>query len=444
MCILSIGFILAELKAYGRMTDVIYGTDDLRGEIGHAEVALSKPLYSLTMRSKFLLATTLILPTLFAQTQWEQEGSCPGSSRYSAMAATVNGKAYVGTGQTNSAGDLTSDIWEYDPASDVWTAKANFLGGQRAGVSSFVVADRLFVGFGSTGTNRTNDFYEYLPATDMWMTKASVPGSGFSYAPGFVVGTTCYVGPELGTNAVYAYDTDSDSWTQVADFPGSERSGHAAFALDDAGFLGGGRVPGGSALSDWWSYDPALDSWSEIASMLYVTDESSACVVNGSGYVLNAGSGNGNLYRYDTTAGTWIFESAFPSNGVMKGSLFSIGDKGYLIFGLQRIFANLIPTNELWSFTSVVGVQENGPVNATKVFQGPDGALIITTSLPMRKEGVVEVHDATGRILWSHGVAAGAPLALNVPNSLITHGLLVVRITTPDEQIVRRLIAAPR
>ena len=46
-----------------------------------------------------------------------------------AVAFSIGSKAYIGTGQDDSS--YYKDFWEYDPATDTWTQKADFGGDRR-------------------------------------------------------------------------------------------------------------------------------------------------------------------------------------------------------------------------------------------------------------------------------------------------------------------------
>lgn len=386
---------------------------------------------------KTLLCSTALFLTVQvnAQIQWVGGPSCPGEGRYWAMAAVVNGKAYAGTGQVEVGGGNTADFWEFDPLTDAWTAKADFPGGARSGVNAFAVGDRFLAGFGTAGTAQTTDFHEYLPGTDEWVTLEPVPGQGFAYGAGFVIDNTCYVGPELGTGHVYAYDAQVGQWSQVADFPGTVRTHHAAFAVNGKGYWGGGREPGGSVLGDWWSYDPVGDVWTEIAPMTPVTDESSACVWNGAGYVFNVGSADGELYRYDEVNDAWVVESAFPFVRLARGTLFAIGDRGYHVFGLKRLLGNMVPSNELWSFGVGLGFQERTEDMGLHVAYRPDGQVLLTSTAAMPTGTRVDVLDISGRLCWSSNIQAGTPLRLLLGMEAYGNGIHLVDVQLPERRV---------
>jgi hypothetical protein len=95
------------------------------------------------------------------QDDWDNEVSWGGDfgggqNRGSAVGFTAYNKAYVGLGQGNSAG-FYNDFWEYDPSTEVWTQKADFIGSARRGAVGFSIDDIGYVGTGQDATGLTRD-----------------------------------------------------------------------------------------------------------------------------------------------------------------------------------------------------------------------------------------------------------------------------------------------
>ena len=71
---------------------------------------------------------------LSAPDTWTQKTDLGGSGRYSSAGFSIGSKGYIGTGYTfDSVGHniKLKDFWEYDPASDTWTQKADLGGAAR-------------------------------------------------------------------------------------------------------------------------------------------------------------------------------------------------------------------------------------------------------------------------------------------------------------------------
>ena len=103
-----------------------------------------------------------------------------------------------------------------------------------------------------------------------WTTRAPMPGIGrdhFSYAAlgGYVFAIGGRIGPdEMGTNQVEVdrYDPSTDTWTRVADLPGTISNTVAAtFIKDGEIYILGGESSHNVAADIVWSYNPTGDRW---------------------------------------------------------------------------------------------------------------------------------------------------------------------------------------
>ena len=64
---------------------------------------------------------------------------------------------------------------------------------------------------------------------------------------------------------LWAYQPQTDSWLQKADFPGPARRRGVGFTLARKGYFGLGVSPDGQGLRDVWQYDPQSNQWQSIA-----------------------------------------------------------------------------------------------------------------------------------------------------------------------------------
>ena len=90
-----------------------------------------------------------------------------------------------------------NDWWEYNPATDHWTQKANFPGPARSGaVAVNATIGGTNVGLMVGGENKTDalaDAWEYYPATDTWGQLPNITTGARTDAGGFVIDRTLYV-----------------------------------------------------------------------------------------------------------------------------------------------------------------------------------------------------------------------------------------------------------
>ncbi|MEZ4829841.1 MAG: T9SS type A sorting domain-containing protein [Bacteroidia bacterium] len=360
---------------------------------------------------QILLILLAVIMTLSAESgfaqripgTWEQKTSM-GSGRFWAFSCAANGKVYGGTGRTAFSGTTIGDFWEYDVATDVWTQRANFPGGVREGATGFSAGGRIFAGFGTPFIAFQKDLYEYIPATDQWEARASVPGIGFAYSHGFVIDSMYYIGPENGTNKMYAYNVNTDTWSTVADFPGLDRRAQVSFAVGGKGYIGLGFWVFGSVQGDFWAYDPVTDTWAEVAGLLPKSDQSTGFGLGEFGYVHNVGGNQKNTHRYDPVKNEWFFEVTHPGDRIANGTTCVLDSNAFLVFGERTISGGNSASDQIWKFTP-----GRDTTNSTSVFRNtfepevllgttPNGDLWVDISGEnMIGEARVWVSDLSGR-----------------------------------------------
>jgi hypothetical protein len=293
--------------------------------------------------------------TLLTGGSWVQKQSMVGQDsslgRYVGIGFSIGNKGYMGMG-TDGNINFYSDLNEYDPATGLWTPKANIGFGFAVGVC-MVINNIAYVGIGLTGTvTYTNAFYAYDPVADTWTRKADFPGASRAAAFGIGLGNIGLVG--FGVNQqnglsyqdIWVYDPTMDSWTQKANFPGVlTPSFPIGFTLDNkTAYIGGTVTEYDENVNIWYQYDPVADTWTiknaRPGSQYYELDN--AMVINGTGYIM----GGTQNWMYQPVSDTWVQVPFFGQR--VGGSAFVIGNAGY--FGL----GSGIPGNvhlDLWQFT---------------------------------------------------------------------------------------------
>jgi N-acetylneuraminic acid mutarotase len=147
---------------------------------------------------------------------WAQKTSIGGSKRKDAACFQINGKGYVCTGIDN--GTYQNDLWEYDPSTDIWTKKrpisntsdedydneySSITGISKVG---FSMDGKGYLATG--GQTSGTDVWEYDPTTDLWVERTSFEGSLRADAVGFSIGHLCYL--TTGKSGSYYFD---DLWS---------------------------------------------------------------------------------------------------------------------------------------------------------------------------------------------------------------------------------------
>ncbi len=170
-------------------------------------------------------------------------------------------------------------------------------------------------------------------------------GIARSSAVAFVLGDSAYVGTGYSNQLnslkdFYKFNADYNSWTQIADFGGEIRNDAVAFAVSGKGYVGTGYNSNAEKYTkDFWQYDPTKNSWKKIAE--YPGDarqHATAFTVGDKAYVGMGYDGINYLqdfYEYNPANDSWRTVSGFSNK--RRGSVgFSIGNKGYLAFGLNN------------------------------------------------------------------------------------------------------------
>jgi N-acetylneuraminic acid mutarotase len=235
---------------------------------------------------------------------WADKGSLPAAGtdndRHFAVAFAIAGKGYIGTGHNLSS--TVKDFWEYDPATNLWTQKADFKGGNRSGAAGFAIGNKGYLGTGQDDYgNYKNDFWEYDPAANQWTQKASMPSTRVyavglaSYATGYVgTGKGKYYNPRGDYTTVYyddfwEYNPATNQWKQKANLPASGRMGATGFALGGEFYLGTGHNSGLVLMKDFYKFNPTANSWKQIADYSGgETEYATGFTINNNGFVLRS------------------------------------------------------------------------------------------------------------------------------------------------------------
>jgi len=206
-----------------------------------------------------------------ATNAWTKKADLPGATDRSAgVAFAIGGKAYVGLGVSGYFGvgaTYLDDLWEYDPATNVWTAKASLPDtGRGGGISCFVVGGKAYVVGGQVLSSglKTNEVYEYNPATNVWTAKAPFPATNVTYPFAFSSATKGYISAgaqsTAGSKKTYEYDPVANSWTAKADYPGGHTSSGVAFVLNNKAYCG---LAGDDTM---YTYDITANTWGAAAN----------------------------------------------------------------------------------------------------------------------------------------------------------------------------------
>jgi N-acetylneuraminic acid mutarotase len=361
--------------------------------------------------------------------------------RCAAVGFSIGSKGYIGTGfgYTNQTINYKKDFWEYNPATNSWTQKADFGGGVRMYATGFSLGNKGYIGTGQYGNTLFNDFWEYDPLMNTWVRKADFGGVPRKCATGFSISSELINKGYIGTGLVFGsilinlqdfweYDPMANNWIQKNDFPGVPRYAAVGFGIGEKGYLGTGINYLSSSeytfYKDFYEYDPRLNLWTRKADLGgTIRAFAVGFSIDGNGYI-GTGSTNGTLlndfWEYASTEDTWIQKASFGGTKRSAAVGFSIGTKGYIGTGLiaaytcVKDFWEYDQVTDLWTQKTDYGNKRKGPLkdgiitdendqagnSELIVYPNPSSSTFNFRLTTMNTESVtIQIFDMVGRLV---------------------------------------------
>ena len=298
---------------------------------------------------------------------WQYFGCFTNKTR-NGCTGVINDIVYAGLGCKKLCGASARELYTLDLSDPepLWEpVSPDFSEDFREGALSFVVADKLYFGFGNINTEIRNDLYRFDPVngwSDMVTLLPGVDGTNEnerSNAVAFTIGNKAYVGLGESQNVglrrdFWEYDPSEDqpwgTWTQMDSFPlnpdgTSGRKDAAAAATGGFGYVGTGIISA-NRYKDFYRFDPSAgpgNMWTRIDDL--PGDErsgASAFALNGDIFV---GLGNlrnqdhyADFYRYDADGErSWKQVTSLPQTLCLLPEQDLAGDRwdamSFTIFG---------------------------------------------------------------------------------------------------------------
>lgn len=197
--------------------------------------------------------------------------------------AFIGGKMYVTGGWAPGGKTIVAPVEVYDPATDQWDTRAE--SPQPTAASGSAVLDRKLytVGGCPAGYCGSETVLAYDPLTDTWTKKADFPEAVFRPSCGTIGGKLYCAGGlipgaqnrQIPIAHTYSYDPAIDKWTQVATMPMTLGGAHTAA---NGRLLVSGGSDGANLTNVGYQYDPEADSWSPLPNANQIVYKSgSAC-----------------------------------------------------------------------------------------------------------------------------------------------------------------------
>lgn len=292
----------------------------------------------------FLLCAFLAYDATASLSGWTQKANFGAVGRHRATGIAIGTKGYMGLGHYNGAGPniVKKDWWEFDPATNSWTQRADYIGNNGNGnyaCIAFGMDEYGYVGGGQVGTDL--NLYRYDPVNNQWTLMGPMP-TQYLNREGFVINNKAYA---MSGSTLSEYNPATNSWSTKNPMPFSVWSWNAAFTIDGKGYVK-------SNLS-MWEYKPLIDEWVSRTSFPGLADAGGASFTqNNKGYFICGYDGGfsqvqSEFWEFDPATNAWTQLPDFPGSARRFCSAFTINNRSY--FGIGTNGTNF---NDFWEFNA--------------------------------------------------------------------------------------------
>lgn len=205
---------------------------------------------------------------------WDKIADFPGKARHEAVAFSINGKGYVGTG-VDIDGNRLKDFYEYDPSTNTWKEAPEFIGSARQGAVAFSINNIGYVGTGygillGEDHNSLSDFFKF--ENGEWIGMGQYPGRRTPNLTSFIINNKAYLTGGHNNDDVWEFDPskikeNNNGWTKKIDTDSNNnkelvvRSNAVSFVINNKGYIVTGILNNYNRTV--WEYHPENDKWVE-------------------------------------------------------------------------------------------------------------------------------------------------------------------------------------
>jgi N-acetylneuraminic acid mutarotase len=202
----------------------------------------------------------------------------------------------------------------------------------RQELSSAVLNGKIYViaGFDSGGAS-TSTVEVYNPATNSWASAQSIPIANNHNNAAVAAGKLYTFGGV--SNAAFVYDPALNTWSPVASMNFQHGGTAAVGVINNKIYVAGGNG-GGMQQRELEVYDPATNTWTNLAPMSVARNHTGGGVINGKLYVVGGRDSTNAptaLEVYDPQNNAWSTLASMPTGrsgigvGVVNGELYVFG-----------------------------------------------------------------------------------------------------------------------
>ena len=271
----------------------------------------------------FISASTPVFAAS-AENTWQTAEPLP-EAVVGGRAGVVDGKIYVMDGYLN---------YQYDPASDTWTAKKP-MPTPRILFGMAVWQDKIYVIGGGKGVDESNQRWSILsdavevydPSTDTWQTKQPMP-TARAYLEASVVNGQIYLVGGMNNKDKYVnlnevYTVANDSWAMVEPIPYSVYSYASAVCGDKIYIIGGQSLQAPitnvnyvqiyDCSNNSWSFGTPMPTFVWLTAAGATTGEAAIRRIYVMGGVTSDDDVLGDVQVYDPQIDAWTLGASIPS-----------------------------------------------------------------------------------------------------------------------------------
>lgn len=214
-------------------------------------------------------------------------------------------------------------------------------------------------------------FLSQLLVAGPWYQKTDFSGDARHRSTAFAIGNAGYIGLghiNSGVDVEYEdfwrYDPASNSWSQIADYPEGKCYHAASFVVGNKAYVGTGRLENGTYTKHFYEYNPQLNTWLTIADFPGLARRGAVgFAIGNSGFVGTGQSNSGytnDFYKYNPASNQWLTIPILPGPVRTSSVAFSIGNYGYigtgdLNSGAGNDFFQFDPLTNQWAQKANVG-----------------------------------------------------------------------------------------
>lgn len=302
---------------------------------------------------------------------WVEPGQISGAGRVGAVCFTIADSVYYGLGYNSyNKPKYLLDFYKYDINTNHYQKLSSFQGIGRSDAVAFSVNGKGYVGSGfnseTTANSYLDDFWEYTPSTNSWKQVAHIPSVDPNYtgrrnAVAFTINNIGYVGSGYSNTYLkdfwkYTPSADTGSWTQINDLPFA-RSNAVAFVVDTVAYVVTGDNNGvysQNGADRLYKYSPKTDVWfrlRDIANTPNVSYDDNYNIVRSNAVVFvwkditqsnktfayittgaNSSMARADTWEYDVLTDLWKQKTSFP-NARMGAISFSVNNRMFIATG---------------------------------------------------------------------------------------------------------------